>query len=241
MSRPATTTGTQMPGMHERDHFGRAIAAALLLEILAAVIVIRISTLAGPVANHRQQIIKIQMLEPPVKPKPLPQPKPMPKPKPLPKPLPPPPKPVAPPKPPPPVPRPMPHPRPKPVPRPAPVRPVPHIVPPEPAPPPQPAISAAEIESATERYAALLREAVQNNLRVPREVEMMHLRGTTTVAIRVAPNGTVLSVSVVHSSGVPPIDKAALATVRSTRFPEFLSKMPKTPQMFELQVKLRGR
>ncbi len=237
MSRPATTTGSQMPGMHERDHFGRAIAAALVLEILLAAIVIRISSLAGPVANHRPQIIKIQMLAPPVKPKPLPHPKPQP----LPKPLPPPPKPVAPPKPHPPVPRPIPHPRPKPVPRPIPVKPVPHIVPPVPAPPPQPAISAAEIESATERYAALLREAVQNNLQVPREVEMMHLGGTTTVAIRVAPNGAVLSVSIVHSSGVPPIDKAALATVRATRFPEFLSKMPKRPQVFELQVKLRGR
>ena len=232
-------TDNRPPAIHERDLFGRALVAALVLEIIAILTFIHFANQAGPVANHRPRIMKIQMLAPPPKPKPLPTPpKPMPPP---PKPLPPPPMPLAPPKPLPPPPKPIPKPRPIP----HPMKPVPHVAVPKPQPsppppPPQPVISAAQQESATQRYAALVHQAVQNDLRVPRMVEMMHLRGITTVAIRLAPNGLLHGVSVMRSSGAPPIDRAALAAVRATRFPPFSSKMPHHALTFDLQVKLRG-
>ncbi|MDD2876801.1 MAG: TonB family protein [Acidiphilium sp.] len=230
------------PMFEQRDYFGRAVATALAIEILAGLALMHFANQAGPVANHRPRIMKIQMLAPPPKPLP-PPPKPLPPPpKPIPqppKPLPPPPLPVAAPKPPPP----KPIPRPRPVPHPHPLKPVPHIAIPKPQPPPpppQPEVSSAERESATARYAAVVHQSVQNDLRVPQLVEMMHLRGVTTVAIEIAPSGALLSVSVARSSGAPPIDNSALASVRATRFPPFLEKMPHHPITFTLQVKLRG-
>jgi len=238
-------TGRYRPPYQEPDRFGFALIAALLLEAAATLAFVQFANRAGPVANHRPRIMKIQMLAPPPKPKPLPPPpKPMPPP---PKPLPPPPLPVAPPKPlppppPKPVPRPVARPIPRPIPRPRPVKPAPHIVQPRPQPPPPapPAISAAEIENATARYAAIVHSSVQADLQVPEMVTMMHLRGVTTVSIEIAPSGALLGVSVLHSSGAPPIDRAAIASVRTTRFPPFSAKMPHHPIEFTLQVKLRG-
>ncbi|MCF3947512.1 energy transducer TonB [Acidiphilium iwatense] len=223
-------TNRASPIMQECDLFGRALGVALVLEIIAVIGFVHFTNQAGPVANHRPRIMKIQMIAPPPKPKPLPKP---------PKPIPPPPLPLAPPKPLPPPPKPIPKPRPIP----HPVKPIPHIAVPKPQPPPpppQPVVSAAQQENATERYAALVHQSVQNDLRVPQLVEMMHLRGITTVAIDIAPSGALLGVSVIRSSGAPPIDKAALASVRATRFPPFSPKMPHHPITFTLQVKLRA-
>lgn len=228
------------PGLQERDLFARALGAALILEIMFVIGFIHFANQAGPVANHQPRLMKIQMMAPPPKPRPLPKPpKPMP---PLPKPLPPPPLPVAPPKPPPPTPIPRPLPKPRPVPHPQPVKPIPHVATPKPQPPPQqPVVSAAEQENATERYAALVHQSVQNDLRVPRQVAMMRLHGITTVAIRVAPSGALLGDSILRSSGFPPIDKAALAAVRATRFPPFSAKMPHHPITFTLRVDLHRK
>lgn len=245
------TTDRYTPPHQEPDRFGFALIAALLLEAAAAIGFVHFANQAGPVANHQPRIMKIQMLAPPPKPKPLPPPpKPVPLPPP-PKPLPPPPLPVAPPKPlPPPPPKPVPRhiarpiPKPRPV-KPRPVKPAPHIVQPRPQPPPPPApappaVSAAEIETATARYAAMVHSSVQADLQVPAMVTMMHLRGVTTVSIEIAPSGALLGVSVLRSSGAPPIDQAALASVRATRFPPFSGDMPHHPIAFTLQVKLRG-
>ena len=120
-------------------------------------------------------------------------------------------------------------------------KPVPRIEQPvQPPPAPAPAISAAQQASATELYAATLRTRVQANTQVPQAVTMMHLSGVTTLSIELGPSGQLMAVSVLRSSGVPPIDKAALASVRATTFPPFFEKMPKHPAIFTLQVRLRG-
>jgi protein TonB len=240
----ASMAGRARLPYQEPDRFGFALVAALLVEAAATLAFVHFANQPGPVANHRPRIMKIQMMAPPPKPLP-PPPKPMPPP---PKPLPPPPLPVAPPKPlpPPPPPKPIPRPVPRPIPRPIPhpMKPVPHIAVPRPQPPPpppvQPAVSAAEVESATARYAALVHSSVQADLRVPEMVQMMHLRGVTTVSITIAPSGALVGVSVLRSSGAPPIDQAALAAVRATRFPPFSGKMPHHAVSFTLQVKLRA-
>lgn len=232
-----SNTGQIPPPFHEPDRFAPALLAALALEIIAALALVHFVNQAGPVATHKPRIMKLQMLAPPPKPLP-PPPKPLPKP---PKPMPPPPLPVAPPKPLPPPPKPIPRPIPRPIPHPHHIKPIPHIAAPKPPPPPPvPQISAAEIESATARYAAQVHASVQADLKVPQIVEMMHLRGITTIAIRIAPSGALLATSILHSSGAPPIDRAALASVRATRFPPFPAKMPHHPVTFTLQVKLRG-
>ncbi|MCF3948000.1 MULTISPECIES: energy transducer TonB family protein [Acidiphilium] len=233
-------SGDIPPGLQERDLFARALGAALIVEILFVIGVVHFANQAGPVADHQPRIMKIQMMAPQPKPRPLPKPpKPMP---PLPKPLPPPPLPMAPPKPPPPTPIPRPLPKPRPIAHPQPVKPIPHVATPKPQPPPQqPVVSAAEQENATERYAALVHQSVQDDLRVPRQVAMMRLHGITTVAIRVAPSGTLLGDSILRSSGFPPIDNAALAAVRATRFPPFSARMSHHPITFTLRVDLHRK
>lgn len=229
------TAERDVPPYHQPDRFGFALLAALALEAVAVLGVVHFADRAGPVADHRPRIMKIQMLAP----KPLPPP-----PKPLPPPpkgLPPPPLPVAPPRPmPPPPPRPVPRHVARPIPRSRPVRPAPAIVPPRLQPPPAPVVSAAEVETATARYAALVHSSVQADLLVPEMVSMMHLRGVTVVAITIAPSGALMGVAVLRSSGAPPIDRAAVASVRATRFPPFAAAMPHHPMVFRLAVRLSG-
>ena len=90
------------------------------------------------------------------------------------------------------------------------------------------------------RYAAELNAHVQARLVVPQAVQMMHLSGRVVVAIRVAPDGRVIAVSVARSSGVGPIDRAALAAVRATNLPPFQGDMPRHPVTFDLTVHLRN-
>ena len=88
------------------------------------------------------------------------------------------------------------------------------------------------------RYAAMLNAKVQAHLVVPEMVEMMHLSGTTTLAIQVAPDGRLIGVSVGRSSGSGEIDRAAIAAVRSSRLPPFPDGMPQRPVTFDLRVRL---
>jgi protein TonB len=111
-----------------------------------------------------------------------------------------------------------------------------------PTPPPRPApVSAAVRENALEAYAGAVHRMVQADLKVPQMVEMMHLSGTTEIALRIAPDGRLLGARVIHSSGAPPIDRAALAAVRAAQFPDFSAKMPHHPITVDIAVKLRSQ
>lgn len=218
-----------------RDRFLPSLGVALIFEAVLILGFMRVSSMKAATKSAHPHIVKIQMLAPP---KPIPPPpKPVPKPPP---PLPPPPKLVT--KPLPKLPPPKPIPKPRPVHHPKPkAKPVPHIEQPvQPPVPPVPVISEAEQASATDIYAAGLRSRVQAHTQVPEAVTMMHLRGVTTLRIEIAPSGALMSVSILHSSGIPPIDRAAIASVRSTGFPPFSRKMPKRPMIFTLLVRLRG-
>ncbi|HQT60025.1 MULTISPECIES: energy transducer TonB [unclassified Acidiphilium] len=238
------------PLPEDRFSFPLALVVALALELGLVLFVAYMPPSHVAVAPH-PQVTRIKMLAPPPKPKPLPPPpKPVPPP---PKPLPPPPKPQTPPPPPlpkPPVPVPPPRPLPKPRPRPVPhhvvhqkPKPLPRTVPKPVAPPPpkpQP-VPAAVQETALESYAGAVHAAVQADLKVPRIVEMMQLSGVTELALRIAPDGHLLSVSVIRSSGAPPIDRAALAAVHSTHLPPFSSDMPHQPITVTIFIRLRSR
>ena len=242
--KPASELGLPPP-LPRRQRRLPAILVALVVELALGAAVIRFAARPGAVVAPHPTRVRLTMLAPKPKPKP-PAPKPPPpKPKPPPpppKPKPPPPKPAPPPPPLPPPPKAPPPPRPKPRPRPRPTPPRPHITRPPPPPPApvQAAPSAATVASAMMRYAAELNGRVQAGLVVPEDVRMMHLSGHAVVAIRVAPDGQLLGVSIARSSGVGPIDRAALAAVRATRLPAFIGDMPRHPVTFDLTVRLRN-
>jgi protein TonB len=232
-----------------RDRFLPALGVAILVEAALIAAFMHVPPPAAAVRAAHPRTVKIQMLAPPApKPKPLPPP---------PKPVPPPPQPVPKPPPPPPpnpvarpLPRPVPIRKPRPLPHPAhrvihrpmrkprPLPPVEHPL--QPPAPPAPAVSAAEQANAAELYAATLRGRVQANTQVPEAVAMMHLSGVATLRIELAPSGQLMAVSILRSSGIPPIDRAAMASVRATSFPPFPAKMPRHPMIFTLRVRLNG-
>ena len=219
----------------ERSHFLFALLAAMVVELLVL--------LAGAyIANRPQPVLQpppVTLIHVVVTPKPVPPPpKPVPPPS---KPVPPPPRPMPPP------PRPVPRPSPKVQPRP-PVRhtisrpkPIAQQVQPPPSPPRPAPIPEAVQENAMEAYASIVHDAVQADLQVPEMVAMMHLSGTTKIALNIAPNGNLLSATVIESSGVAMIDNAALATVRASRFPSFSGKMPNHPITIEISVRMKSQ
>ncbi len=220
------------PFARERSVFPAALLIALAIE---AALLLGMSVMARnpPQVAAAAQVTHIKIIAPPkpVPPKPVPpQPQPVPPPKPvIPKPAP--------------LPKPVPHhvstPRPHPVARPRPVVHQPPLVHQAPPPKPQPApVSAAVQESALQAYAGSVHDAVQSNLRVPQMVKMMNLSGVSEIALRIAPDGQLLSVVVIHSSGIPLIDKAALTAAHATRFPPFTAAMPQGPITVDLSVQL---
>lgn len=234
------------PRPPERSSFGRALLVGAILEALLLGGVVWFADRASPPPpKPRRQVVAVHLVQPappkpvPPSPKPLVHPKPVPKP--LPRPL------VSHP-----LPRPIPHPVPKPVAHPAtkpllaktPVPAAPVFTPPPvvtpPAPPP-PAPSAAEQANAIDSYAALVRERVQANLRVPGEVRAMRLRGSAVVAFRLTPGGLLLWAHVVRPNPMGVINRAALRTVESTVYPPFSNQMPKHPLVFNVTVKISGR
>ena len=220
-------------------HFGKALLVGAVMEIALLAGLLWISSAPPPPKPVVKKIIAIHMVHPaPPKPKPIP--------------VPPPPKPVV-------QPKPVPVPRPKPIPQPRPVvhhtpapkplmaktplptapvvPPAPPVTPPAPPPPP-PAPSMAARQAALARYAAMVRAQVQSDARVPQSVRMMHTSGTTIITFRLRPSGQLIWARVTQSSGIPPIDRAALRSVKEGNYPPFTKNMPKHATDFTVEVHL---
>ncbi|CDQ11181.1 Putative TonB family protein [Acidithiobacillus ferrivorans] len=222
-----------------KGHFGRALLIGAVLEVVLVGGLILGSSNAPPPKPMVKKIIAIHMVQPaPPKPKPVP----------------PPPKPVVHPKP---VPKPLPHPIPQPKPvvqhvpapkplmakTPLPTAPVvppspPVTTPPPPPPPPPPAPSMAAREAAVDQYAGIVRARVQADAHVPEAVRLMHLSGTAVITFRLTPSGQLLWAKIAQSSGVGPIDKAALKSVEEGAYPPFTKNMPKHASNFNVEVHL---
>ncbi len=212
-----------------RDFFGRALLVGAVLEVVLVAAIVWVSEQKAPPPQPKPKRIAIHMVQP-QKPKLIPKPKPKPKPVPVPKPVPLPP----------PPPRPIPKPTPKPLvaKTPVPMAPVIPAPPPPAPPPPPPAPSPAARQAAVDAYAAMIRERVQGEARVPTAVRMEHLRGVATIRFELTPSGELLWASLVQSSSVGSINRAALAAVRSASYPPFTKKMPKHPTVFVVEVHL---
>lgn len=89
-----------------------------------------------------------------------------------------------------------------------------------------------------QRYTAELNAAVQAGLRVTGMVRAMRLHGVASVMFRLTPAGQLLWAKLARSSGIPPIDEAALARVRMTVYPPFPADIPQHDLTFQIEVKL---
>jgi protein TonB len=110
-------------------------------------------------------------------------------------------------------------PAPAPTPTPAPMSPSTTPTDPPPAarpPPPPPAAPAAAAPTAS--FEGALRAAIQAALRYPESARMASMSGRTRVAFQYR-DGAVSDVSVVVSSGIGLLDRAALAAVRDAAYP----------------------
>jgi protein TonB len=120
-------------------------------------------------------------------------------------------------------PKPVAAPMPRPVPAPAPMLPsaLPTDPPPAPRPPPPPPAPAAPAAPAapTPSFEGALRAAIQAALRYPESARMAGMAGRTRVAFQYR-DGVVSDVSVVVSSGIGVLDRAALAAVRDAPYPK---------------------
>ncbi len=103
-------------------------------------------------------------------------------------------------------------------------------------PPPQTVVG--NTRSVLARYTAMLNTAIQSGLTVPGMVRAMRLHGIATVIFELNPSGRLLWAKLERSSGIPPIDQAALAKVKSSRFPPFLKGLPRQTTTFQIAVKL---
>jgi protein TonB len=108
-----------------------------------------------------------------------------------------------------------------PTPAPAPMLPsaTPTDVPPAPRPPPPPPVAPAAAAAPTASLEGALRAAIQAALRYPESARMAGMSGRTRVAFQYR-DGVVSDVSVVVSSGVGLLDRAALAAVRDAAYPK---------------------
>jgi protein TonB len=219
-----------------------ALLAVVICAMIAGVIYYAADVLTPPKQPEVIQITQAQLtaVPQPTPPPPPPPPKVVPPPKPLPVTIPKPPpipsKIVVATKPPPPVhrvvkhiPKPIPHveqPTPPPVTQP----------PPTPAPPQAPAVRTDGIGP----YGSVMHNIIQANQDVPPALAQLGVSGTAIIHVVVAPDGHVISASVVKSSGVSLIDSTALDHVRNAVFPPFNANMPNQTIPYDVPVEIDG-
>jgi protein TonB len=223
--------------------FGRAFLAAAVIEMVAISMIFLAPKPPPPVPAA---VVQLQIVAP--APVPVAKPPPPKPPPPLPEPVSTPPQPVAP-------------PRPLPPPPPAPhhnvarhvIR---HIVhtpppPPQPAPPPPtplppapvtaaPPISPIAEQTALSRYVGEVRGIVEANLIVPQQLIDGGLESDCVLAFTLAPDGTILSVTIVTPSGFNSVNEAAIDALRSSHLPPFLPGMPPGDHRFTMPIHVSG-
>jgi protein TonB len=228
-------------GWHEPDSGRRwLVSTALALGIEALALGALAWFLSRPPAPPPPPApVEITLAQPKPLPKvvpPKPQPKPQPKPKPVPRHIPKPrPHPVVHPKPLPPPPLPRIQPPPAPV---AAARPAMPVTPPPPAPPPQPKAPKPDSAAVKASFESLLREAIQDAVQYPEAARLMHLEGRVLVSFHYL-DGQVSQLRVVTSSGMPPLDQAALRAVRAAPYPETPAALAGHPMDFTIWVRFK--
>ncbi len=85
-------------------------------------------------------------------------------------------------------------------------------------------------------YGAQMKSIIEANHDVPQALAQLGLSGEVLVSVVVAPDGHVVSASVVHSSGNPLIDQTALDHTLHASFAAFNADMPDVNTTFVLHI-----
>lgn len=99
-----------------------------------------------------------------------------------------------------------------------------------------PALSASEQATIMDKYVALVRSQIQSNLQIPPQLVALQQSGDCTLKFTLAPDGHMLAVAIIKSSGVGLVDQTALAALKSAPLPAFLKGMPQEPHSFSIIV-----
>ncbi len=102
-------------------------------------------------------------------------------------------------------------------------------------PAPAPAAPAARTDGIP-IYGAQMRSIIEANHNVPQALAQLGLSGEVVVSVVVAPDGHVISASVVHSSGNPLIDQTAVQHTLEASFAAFNADMPAVNTTFVLHI-----
>ncbi len=110
---------------------------------------------------------------------------------------------------------------------------------PQPSTKPSPLVSPQEIESAWQeaqgrfnRYVALIRARIERAKRYPLAAREMGLQGESVLRFVLSPNGELIGVELLRSSGVEILDKAALSAVKKA------APFPPPPPPFDQRKQL---
>ncbi len=90
------------------------------------------------------------------------------------------------------------------------------------------------------RYIGEISAIIRQNLVVPQQLIDSGLEGDCVLQFTLAPDGTILSVSVLTPSGLQSVNEAAMQALRASRLPAFLPDMPQAPHVFTLPVHESG-
>ncbi len=113
--------------------------------------------------------------------------------------------------------------------------------PPPPVPVPQPAppqAAPAPPTSGIPIYGHEMYTILEQNQNVPPALASLGIGGTAYVRITVAPNGHVLSATIIRSGGNPLIDQTAVQHALAAQFPPFNAEMPSSTMSFIVPVNI---
>ncbi len=111
------------------------------------------------------------------------------------------------------------------------------VTPPTPT-PPQPQAAPAPRTDGVPVYGSQMHDIIQANQDVPPALASLGVSGTAIIRITVAPDGHVISVSVIKSSGIPLIDQTALDHAMHAPLRAFNADMPQTDETFIVPVEI---
>lgn len=87
-----------------------------------------------------------------------------------------------------------------------------------------------------DKYVALIRGQVQSNLQIPPQLLALQESGDCTLEFTLAPNGHLVAVKVLRSSGISLVDQTALQALQNSNIPAFLAGMPRETHRFSLTI-----
>ncbi len=90
------------------------------------------------------------------------------------------------------------------------------------------------------RYIGEVRAIVLGNLIVPQQLIDAGLESNCVLQFTLAPDGSIISISIISPSGLNSVNDAAVDALRDSHLPAFLNGMPDQPHSFTLPIHVDG-